>query len=52
MKKQAMIMAAGLGTRLKEMTHTRPKALVEYKGKALLGHVIDKLQSFGYRILS
>ena len=44
---QAMIFAAGLGTRLKPMTDTRPKALVEIDGHPLLWHVIMKLKSAG-----
>lgn len=42
-------MAAGLGSRLKDLTAERPKALVEYRGKALIAHVIEKLISYGYR---
>ena len=43
-----MIFAAGLGTRLKPMTDTRPKALVEIDGHPLLWHVIMKLKSAGF----
>jgi NDP-sugar pyrophosphorylase family protein len=46
--KQAMIFAAGLGTRLKPLTDHRPKALVEVKGRALLDIVIGKLRDAGY----
>ena len=42
--KQAMIFAAGLGTRLKPITDTMPKALVPVAGKPLLCHVLQKLQ--------
>jgi NDP-sugar pyrophosphorylase family protein len=46
--KQAMIFAAGLGTRLKPLTDTIPKALVRVGGQPLLWHVIMKLKKAGY----
>lgn len=46
--KQAMIFAAGLGTRLKPLTDTMPKALVRVGGQPLLWHVIHKLKHAGY----
>ncbi len=42
---KAFVFAAGLGTRLKPITDTMPKALVPIKGKPLLGHVMEKLQA-------
>ena len=41
---KAFVFAAGLGTRLKPLTDTMPKALVKKKKKPLLGHVMEKLQ--------
>jgi NDP-sugar pyrophosphorylase family protein len=46
--KQAMIFAAGLGTRLKPLTDTMPKALVPVGGQPLLWHVIQKLKTAGF----
>lgn len=43
-----MIFAAGLGTRLKPLTDTMPKALVPVAGKPLLQHTIEKLKSAGF----
>lgn len=47
-RRKAMIFAAGLGTRLKPLTDTRPKALVEIAGKPLIEHVLNKLVSAGF----
>ncbi len=46
--RQAMIFAAGLGTRLKPLTDTMPKALVTVGGQPLLWHVIMKLKDSGF----
>ena len=46
--KQAMIFAAGLGTRLKPLTDTMPKALVKVGGQPLLWHVVQKLKAAGF----
>ena len=45
----AMILAAGLGTRLKALTQDRPKALVPLNGKPLLQHCIENLIANGFQ---
>ena len=45
---KAMVFAAGLGTRLKPLTDTMPKALVPVCGQPLLYHVLTKLVAAGY----
>ena len=44
----AMILAAGLGTRLKELTQDKPKAMVLLNGKPLLQHCIENLIANGF----
>ncbi|MGB6974123.1 MAG: nucleotidyltransferase family protein [Terracidiphilus sp.] len=44
---RAMVLAAGLGTRLRPLTDDRPKALVEVAGRTMLEIVLERLRAFG-----
>ena len=51
MNRTAMILAAGLGTRLKTLTSDKPKALVEVGGETLLGRNIENLVAHGFKTI-
>ncbi len=44
---KAVILAGGLGTRISEETHLKPKPLVEIKGKPILWHVMKIYSAHG-----
>jgi NDP-sugar pyrophosphorylase family protein len=46
---KAMVLAAGLGTRLRPLTNDRPKALVEVAGRTMLEIALTRLRAFGIR---
>ncbi|MFS8627836.1 MAG: sugar phosphate nucleotidyltransferase [Limnochordales bacterium] len=44
---KAILPVAGVGTRLRPLTHTQPKTLVHVAGKPILGHILDRLLPVG-----
>ena len=48
---KSLILASGFGTRLYPLTITKAKALLEYKGKASISHIVDKIPQEKFRFV-
>ena len=46
---KAVILAAGLGSRLRPFTNEVPKAMVKYRGQEIIAHQIDTLKKVGIK---
>ncbi len=47
MVERAIILAAGMGSRLRPLTDSKPKALLEYQGRTMLEHVVERITEAG-----
>ena len=48
---RGMVLAAGLGTRMRPLTNDRPKSLVTVAGRTLLDHAIDRFVAAGVKMI-